>query len=202
MVVPKTRINVPILDGTSVVPLENQFAVVLFENMQGKRLFYSDFEQLNEHVESVLAIECGQRVLQRMGSSVRTLACDGDLAELIDGLLDSSANDMHVNTLIVENISAYYWELKCRPRERVQWYKRLNGAIMGLMEKLQCNVIVTGWDNAYEKGYNFQNARALGTELDSVTYIPLELLGSADHLLSHGRGWMRYTDGWWQALQR
>lgn len=209
--IPQSEVTLPVLDAKFVVELKNEYAVVFFENIQNKIQFYKQFEQhryIGQSVEgqTVAVIECGQQWLDRIdgltGMSIAWCKDSSMLKTMVEQLpTRSDIQEQHLNTVIIENISAFYWEKKVSIHERVLWYKGIAGALTELMEKYKCNVIITAWDNEFERGFSFKQNTRVESRLDSVTFTPVELFAPASYLFAQKHNlWYQYLNSQWEQM--
>lgn len=142
----------------------------------------------------------------------RDLSTMDDVLDEIETIftLGTKGNDKHplsnrvLNTLVVDNISVYFWELKLlgldRSQQRQLGYKRdilgwqyyteLLRVIKQAQDRYNCNVIITSWDILYEKGVRFRgNIEAGSGKLEELTSLPSHYLASFDYL--YHRYWQR-----------
>ncbi|KAM9913204.1 hypothetical protein OXX69_001844 [Metschnikowia pulcherrima] len=130
---------------------------------------------------------------------------DGLISALKDMLdtTDLILGQCVLNTIIIENLSAYYWDLKCHPRQgAVKWYSDLLQLCHVLKERYMCNVVVTMWDKNFERGFNSRAVSDLEPRrLDDLTYTPMEFFQNADYVLAaRAGGNLQYTAGQWREL--
>lgn len=129
---------------------------------------------------------------------ILTVGMDGDTRHPLHGNA--------LNTLIVDNISVYFWDLRLLNMDpknsRVlgytheisghEYYARLLDALHTIQGKYKCNIITTSWDNVYERGYNYNgNTEPDLAGLDSLTYLPASYLQPFDYIIhsrTHDRG--------------
>lgn len=103
-----------------------------------------------------------------------------------------------INTVIVDNLSVYYWDLKLLNNDPkyheqlgyaikasgLEYYTKLISALQEIQSKYKCNIITSSWDNSFEKGHNFSGATDCeATDLDSVTFLPQRYLMEFDYLI-------------------
>lgn len=105
-----------------------------------------------------------------------------------------------LNTLIVENISAFYWEKRCDDwQTRSRWYKDANSAILKTLDRFKCNIVVTMWDIQFEKGFRSHPTSRDIAGLRTLAYTHPELFSRCDYVLSYVNcDVYQYVDGSWQ----
>lgn len=112
--------------------------------------------------------------------------------------------DLTLSTLVVENVSDFYFSLKLN--RNFVFYTDLTEILRDISVKYKCNVIVTSWDNHYERGYNYRakdtdsevdltNESNKGT-LDSITYLPKVYMDLFDHVLYKDKRYLRDENKW------
>lgn len=168
--------------------LENGYAVLLFEDVKCKLDFYGAF--LNQpHNQNVVIFECGAPQLPHSGNLKLPCKTPSDLMSLLEGIptsKDPQIIDRVIDTLIVENLSAFYWELRSRPRiAEIRWYAELVQALEQLRHFYKINVVVTMWDKNFERGFNSRPVPLAGALLLDVSYTPGALFEPAEVILHH-----------------
>lgn len=173
--------------------LKNHFCVVLFGGIQLKRAFYSRFFA---HAFDLVIFDCSKSLpTNDPGHDGLVIHCDTHLLLLrelqaIPQDRNLKVNCRYMNTLVIENISAFYWALKClKLADRTSWYHQLNRIVQTIKVKYKCNVIVTGWDNDYERGFNIKSSRpGQPQNLDDLTFIPKEFYRGAERVFTYQTG--------------
>lgn len=167
----------------------NQLGVALFQNIQCKTQFYNDFREAKN--ESVVILQCGPPSIDDTGNAL-LIECTIDLLHETMRAMTSHhtlVGPRHLNTLVIDNISAFYWDLRCaKSSERAQWYDELKILLRVIKEKYKCNVLVTGWDNDYEKGFNYLGRDFEPQKLDDLTYLPSNIIADMDYVFLHRVG--------------
>lgn len=189
---PKTEIDVPLSD--QIVTFRNQAGLILFHNLRYKTQFY---ERLAQGASDLVIFECGSSILTPIPDAL-LLNCK-DISLLLNQLQSIPDNrheavgPRHLNTLIVDNVSAFYWDLKCLKRaERLEWYVQLSKILKAIELKYACNVIVTAWDSDFEKGFNYRKVEREAQKLEDCTFLPHEFLQGMDYVFHQGDVSMKY----------
>lgn len=171
---------------------------MLFENIACKLAF---FELLAQESDSLIVVDCGSGSSQRLGLNnaliIQANGYESVLKSLEDilGNRNEEANKCVLNTLIIENISAFYWEL--RESKRRHWlYSKLAEVLRSFQQTYKCNVVVTSWDNDFEKGYNYKPMEKEPRVLQDLTFIPGELVLSADRVFAIGKQVLEFHGTW------
>lgn len=115
-----------------------------------------------------------------------------------DGDTEHALHNKTINTVIVDNLSVYYWDLKLLnsdPKYHEQlgyttktsgheYYIKLISILQEIRMKYKCNIITSSWNNSFEKGHNYSGATDCEvTDLDSVTFLPQRYLMEFDYLI-------------------
>lgn len=216
--------------GKSHVALEGDFAIVFVDNIQTKRRLYYDlinqFMQIGQDksllgVEiaefkgsetlDVVILECGLPTLDKftkLNPCFHVIQCiDPDLLlETIQLVLESSLDnrgDCRLNTLIVENLSAFYWKKRCEERlARAQWYKAVNEKLLNLKSKYACNIVITMWDIEFERGFKSKPSNDNPVLTKSLSYTPNEVFLGCLYIVSYRNGDVfQYLDGAWTTIR-
>lgn len=214
------------------VELKNQFAIVQFNHLRTKQKIYKnwlnqfgkdraqdDLSHLEPKSEcqdgvseatGVVLIECGIQQLHRIVDlpvDCIRFGCEesNDLVDLIDLISKRPRNDVgqcRLNTIVVENLSAFYWNLRCTDRQtRSKWYRDVNQALLSAMDRFKCNVVVTMWDREYERGYKSKRSGELLKDQKILSYTPLELYNGCHFGLSYqDDGTYMYIEGHWKPV--
>lgn len=179
----------------------------LFASIIHKKRFYTDF---NPNRSDLIVIECGGGsvlALADFSASLVVPCCSHhELMDILRGIpLDANKemSSRHLNTLVIENLSAFYWNLACElPSERYLWYRELNSELHQLKQKYGCNVVVTCWNVDYDRGFS---ARPLvdrkPEKLRDLSYFPSELFRGATHVLHFDGGCMEFRGNGWHAVE-
>lgn len=195
--------------------LHNEYVVVLFENVSLKLNFYKALKQVNPGKFSPLAsnilvviIECGRPTIKHAVSGICStlfLNCQTpkELLLIIRGVAENTHPEIGncvLNTVIIENLSAFYWENKLLLWSSArQWYTEINRILQQIMAKYGCNVVSTMWDKNYEQGFNLRREpNMLAVRLSDLTTIPSEFFENSGHVYaSQTSRSLRYTDAGW-----
>lgn len=212
--------------GRSHVVLESDFAVVFFDNIQTKCRLYNDFLKQftqNDQENSILGfeiadskgpktldvfvIECGLRSLNKLTkyyTGLHLFQCNDSslLLEILQLIIDCSLDRLdncRLNTLIVENLSSFYWEKRCQDRlSRIQWYKDVNEKLRELKCKYMCNVVITMWDLEFERGYKSKPSQDTSALSKALSYTPNELFLGCLYTIRYRDGDVyQYLNGAW-----
>lgn len=109
----------------------------------------------------------------------------------------------HLNTLIIENISAFFWNVSILPsQEKFAWYRKVNALLLRLKNMYGCNVIVTGWDIQYDRGFNSRKIlEANPKSLNDLTYLPLELFQGSTLIIHYLEESLQFVNDEWQLIR-
>lgn len=195
---------VPVSSPEGSIDLVNEYGVLLFNRLQQKQEF---FEHYNGH--NVVLIECGVPTIRSIASfSGYIVAClsPSELLDILRGIPndnDEEISNRHLNTLVVENISAFFWNLASLPsQEKFSWYRTLNNELALLRKKYRCNVLVTGWDVDFDRGFNARPVVGkTAAVLDDLTYLPAELFKGATRILHYGEECLELRDKKWSKME-
>ena len=189
---------------TSEVTLENQNSHILFRDKVSKRVTFGSWDQ----GECLYILDCGGEGFDYLSDKClvkRDLRTMDDVLDEIENIftLGTKGNDKHplsnrvLSTLVVDNISVYFWELKLLGLDRSQqrqlgyrrdipgwqYYAELFRVIRRTQDRYNCNVIITSWDILYEKGVRFRGSIEAGSsKLQELTSLPSQYLVSFDYL--------------------
>lgn len=186
--------------------LKNHYYVVLFGNIHLKREFYLRFLA---NASDLVIFDCCKSlpVSKDFVQDGIVIQCDSPtllLLELQAIPRDQSAtvNSRYMNTMVIENISAFYWQLKClRTAARALWYNQLNQILRTIRDKYKCNVLVTGWDSDYERGFNVKSSRSEEPKkLHDVTFMPQDLYRTAERVVAYQKRGDLVFDGEWRRV--
>ncbi|KAF3990229.1 hypothetical protein FT663_03273 [Candidozyma haemuli var. vulneris] len=178
--------------------IENESVVLLFQRLSYKRAFY---QKLGQTKGSIIVFDCGAGFMDtiRLEDSYSVRVSDfNDLISQLKGIMtdqDKEISDREMNTLIIENLSDFYWTLRSSP-QRVSSYLRLRDLTAQLKERYQCNIIVTSWDSDFEKGYNLKHSNDDPKKLSDLTFIPPDFYTKFDHIYAIGRQNYKYEEKW------
>lgn len=192
----KTRIRIHLPWEERV--LENESAVVLFQNISLKKAFY---DRLSEYDGSLIIFDCGAGFMDTIElpeSYILRIADFDDLLLQLERLMRDPIEEIgkrHLNTLIVENISTFYWKLRSL-KQRSQQYCKLRDLLAKIKDWYQCNVVVTSWDSEFEKGYNLKHENENPESLLDLTFVPTDFYAKFDHIFAVGRQNYRFKDKW------
>ncbi|OBA21393.1 hypothetical protein METBIDRAFT_11914 [Metschnikowia bicuspidata var. bicuspidata NRRL YB-4993] len=215
---PNARLALPFRDAGEPDKnpvLRTQSAVVLFENVRLKLEFYHALRLVNPNTfqgerARVLIIECGQGALQQGAPGLPgalLVNCQTPEALLLVLRNIPTTNDPRIgacvlNTVIIENLSAFYWAKRSVTKALAsKWYMDLNARARVLMETYQCNVLVTMWDKNYERGFNARPAQEPAPlRLVDLTYTPAEFFEMPAYVFaSRAPGSLQYIGTQWRA---
>lgn len=208
--------------------LKNQFAVVLFDRLKTKQTFYVEwFKQLGSDVPTssilgvdlgpptasrandIIILECGPRTLRRMINlplNCKTLICASpeDLVKTIRMVMEEPAADLggcRLNTFVVENLSAFYWDKRCGDKQScIKWYRDVNELLATIKKRFKCNVVVTMWDLDFERGFKSRHSRVNASNR-TLSYTPNELFSGSSYSLSYKDDDVyQYLEGLWHRI--
>ncbi|GEQ70904.1 hypothetical protein JCM33374_g4584 [Metschnikowia sp. JCM 33374] len=217
---PSHRITLPVADALgndTPVVLEKSLAILLFENIKQKLVFYRKLKHANPDqmricpTPSILVIECGPSSLKHalVGFEAPLFVNCGtpeELISVIKGIPENktpSIGSCKLNTVVIENLSAFYWDKQRVPRgSAVQWYVEIGHWCGVLQQKYGCNVVVTMWDKNFERGFNSRPVNELHPrKLDDLSYTPAELFAVASCILAfRADGNLQYVDSQWSGV--
>lgn len=187
----------------SSITLNNEYGVFLFNNLQRKREFYRGFA--SNCIDTVI-VECGMpTVLSLADLSASLVVPCSEYIQLLDILrgIPQDQNEaigaIHLNTLVIENVSAFYWHVACLSSpEKFAWYRNINSSIHHLRQRYGCNVLVTGWDIEYDRGFNSRRIVKQPETLQDLSYLPSELFKGATRILHYDRQCLELRGWKWQ----
>lgn len=204
MEIPKTLTLVPVSSPEGSVDLVNEYGVLLFNTLQQKKGFFEHYDGHN-----VVLVECGVPTIKSIASfSGYIVPCSSpsDLLDILRGIpndKDEEISNRHLNTLVVENISAFFWNLaSLTSHEKFLWYRTLNNELALLRKKYGCNVLVTGWDVDFDRGFNARSVVGkTAVVLDDLTYLPGELFQGAARIIHYGEECLELKDKKWIKME-
>lgn len=203
-IVPVGRAHESSKDEIMQVQLLNQSCHFIFDDKQTKRDTYRALQSEG----TVYILDCGGEGFGYMGDE-----CIVDVVGSMDGMLEKlqqilkigtetkATHPLHsrtINTLIVDNISMYFWDLKLLNHDPknssmlgytceitgIEYYNRLVAQLQEIQTRYKCNIITSSWNNTFEKGYNYNGPTSVKPSgLDSVTYLPPKYLMGFDYLI-------------------
>lgn len=178
--------------------------------------FFHDREQSRVFVRMVagntVVIPClsarhwdGVRGVTRLGPQLQGF---GDLVAYLDDIAGGHVSlDVVMATLVVDNISAFYWDLRVADSDNyrslglnefvlaAKWYTRLVEVVLRILARYKCNVIVTSYDVSFDRGYDQKNERKHHSQdndtMAAVSYLPESYLLRFDHLVHMESGMVR-----------
>ena len=135
---------------------------VAFRDRKTKSAFYNQLHPIGSG--KVCVIDCGYENI--VVDSQLNLGDIEDFAALILKLelilAMTLPNDplFHVNihTLVIDNLSVFYWELKLLLfQDQVSKYRQLGNLIHIIHKRYNCSIITTSWDSMFELGYQYNH---------------------------------------------
>lgn len=204
---PKLHRDIPVISlHCSTVRLTNEYGVLLFEDLRHKGDFY---KKLGTEFDNLIIIECANSAVSALAdlSSSLVVSC-GSHKELLDilrgipGDENEELSSKHLNTLIIENLSAFYWHLgSLHSQDKFSWYRLLNLALHVIRQKYGCNIIVTSWDIDFDRGFNARSTfDKIPEGLNDLTYLPSELFKGATRIIHYHEECLQLKDKKWQAI--
>jgi len=201
--VPKARTEIPVSSISGLVELINQYGVILFDELQHKQKFFQRYNG-----DSIIIIECGVPTIKSIApfsGYIVTCRSPDELMDILRGIpndQDEEISKRHLNTLVVENISAFYWNLATlSSQEKFSWYKGLNNELAQIRKRYGCNVLVTGWDIDFDRGFNARRViEKAPVALQDLTYLPGELFLGATRIIHYGETTLHFRDKKWRAI--
>ena len=184
--------------------LRSSFCILLFEDIKLKKDFYL---RLLPRATDLVVFECGRSIPISTANVPNALiikcASHGDLLKNLHDILEDRSlllNDHFMNTLVIENLSSFYWTLRCKKvADRIHWYEQLHRVLLTIRDEYKCNILVTAWDNNYERGFNVRERwSGQPQKLDDLTYMPLTLYQRVEHVFAFqkGRSFMFKENRW------
>lgn len=147
------------------------------------------FEYLGDRCMTDGGFATMDHLLEKL-QQILTIGCNGDTTHPLQGKT--------INTVIVDNISVYYWDLKLMNHDAnngrllgyanetsgTGYYTKLWRVLHQIQAKYKCNIVTSSWNNTYEKGYKYTGPTGSEpTTLDSVTFLPHKYLVEFDYLI-------------------
>lgn len=108
--------------------------------------------------------------------------------------------------LIIDNFSIFYFNLK---KLNFQQYKLIMNQFMCDLYEIKlrynCNIIITGWNNHFEKGYNYnynynmsnRNHENNLTKLSDLTFLPFWFINQFDYTFHYDDKLMSFQNDHW-----
>ncbi|CCE85444.1 Piso0_005040 [Millerozyma farinosa CBS 7064] len=221
----KQEITLPLSDSSGThVKLQNQLCHLLFEDRESKEELFKSIKEPN----AIAIFDCGRNGFQYLPENFEVLDNFSSLDELLSSLEDildiKACHPLYhksLNTIIIDNLSVYYWDLKllnsntipagCTYKHKchgADYYLKLLTVLKKIKQKTQCNIITTSWSNTFEKGYNYSNAESKtiegspnDTEVDKFTFLPKQYLASFDFVIHSqfiaSKSYVSIYDGRW-----
>lgn len=209
LIVPVGGTDYESLDGMQV-QLLSQACHFIFNDKQIKRETYMSFS--GEGV--VYIFDCGLDGFRSLDDKYiinRDFATMDQLLESLrhilaigtDGDTTHPLYNKTLNTVIVDNLSVYYWDLKLLnsdPKNHEQlgyaskasgleYYTKFISVLKEIQAKFKCNIVISSWNNTFEKGHNYSGATDCeATGLDSITFLPQKYLMEFDYLIQKSSG--------------
>lgn len=123
-----------------------------------------------------------------------------ELCTYLQNLLTSTI-DITLNLLVIENLSQFYWYLKTQPQSH---YDQLLVLVNTIRTRFNCTIILTSWDNRFEKGYHSKHTIQPNQcdQLSEVTYLPLDYYHQMDQILYIENKNVYRFQHQWQAVTR
>lgn len=175
--------------------------VCLLSDLQAKQRFY---RQLNV-TKNFVIIECGiptiAQIADLLASYVHPCPDYASLLEILQSIPKDAYAEIssrHVKTFVIENISSFFWHISGLPaQEKFAVYRRLNEELLSLKQSYGCNVVLTGWDVKYDRGFNtYRIPEQKYEDLRDFTYLPRELVHGATHILHYDETTHKFGNGW------
>lgn len=179
------------------INLRNQSCLFLFHNKKFKDFF---IEQLTAQNEVQICVISPLTSLEMLKNKKILLDHDinsfSNLLEKLQLLLDGYLyRDFVLNTLVIDNISVFYWDLKILNASNYKslnfnhympasnQYALLSRLIDDIKSKYNCNVIVTSYDISFQKGYNsnWEKTSSL-VGLSRFSYLPKKFIFNFDYI--------------------
>lgn len=120
-----------------------------------------------------------------------------ELRNMIEGRL---CGQLVVNTVVVDNISVFTWEIELltaenyskygydKPFTRPRVYGELNRLLDDLKQMYKCNVIVTSYDAQFDKGYDCESLHYLRNAFEEFLSLPVPYLIGNDVIIYANNG--------------
>lgn len=158
--------------------------------------------------QGVVILECGTNTLHElvvMKPNCILINCQDSksLIENLENVLSNPSREVgscRLNTVVIENISSFYWEKRCQDRlSRTKWYNDVNQSISKIMTRFNCNVLVTMWDLEFERGFRSKQSSQGQYTQQTISYTPAELFSGCDHIFGYkDQEVFEYIDGSWR----
>lgn len=186
--------------------LRNHYCVVLFGGIKLKRAFYLRFFA---NASDLIIFECSKSLPRNSGTIKDSIVinCESHLQLLDELRAIPQDKNIHVsarylNTIVIESISSFYWDLRCeKSSDRVLWYKQINQILTTIKDTYKCNILVTGWDNDYERGFNNKGSKSRQFyNLDDVSFMPKELFRGAKFIFAYQTGRSLVYETLWRQI--
>lgn len=180
-----------VLKNGGYMVLENETCHYLFNTRKEKDKFFNGIDQTG-----LLFFNCSIAEYQFINKKCQILELStfDKLIEELEKILFSDI-ELILKTLIIDNISIYFWELRCLNARNYTsmgykydsakvYYSTLVSLINKIKEKFKCNIIVTSWDIKFDKGYNASWKNKIDiNDIDTLSYLPTSYLLSFDHIM-------------------
>lgn len=135
---------------------------VAFRDRETKRAFYDQLHPIGSG--KVCVIDCGYDNIEvdsqlNLGDTENFAALILKLELILAVTLPSDPLfHISIHTLIIDNLSVYYWELKLLLfQDQVSKYQQLGTLLQTIHKRYNCSVITTSWDSMFELGYQYNH---------------------------------------------
>lgn len=158
--------------------------------------------------DAILVIGCGATNIPEKFTTLRVSDFHSLLDTLTRLLQGKEFTQNVLNTLIIDNLLIFYWDLKVLNESNYHsfgfssyvaakiLYLRLMDLIQSIRIKYRCNVLVCSFDVDFENGYK-SNWRGRNSEgLDKYSYLPSGYLLKHDFLVHIGDEWEVFDKKW------
>lgn len=160
----------------------------LFKTRSSQGTFYDD---LKVQPDQLIIIPCGPVISSKEWTTLEQQYTFGDLLKTLHRILVGKVlMNSIVHTLIIDNLSMFYWDLKVLDDfnftavggttmyvNASTLYQRLADIIVEISLKYKCNVIVTSLDIEFDRGY-YQDGSS-----KELSGFPKEYLDRFDYVL-------------------
>lgn len=154
--------------------------MVLLPDMATKKALYSAIKPAG-----FIVVECGTVDVPKflaLSSSFHTCSTTpADLLQMLDNVYEGTMpeiQEISLNTVFLDNISAFYWELKASGRYRYDFYRDLNLVLHKIRDLYKCNVVMTAWDSDFDRGFS-HSGRLVVSEADYPSFMPQDVFSGA-----------------------
>lgn len=132
-----------------------------------------------------IVVECGTadvpKFLKLSSSFHICCATPADLLRTLDNVYEGTIpeiQEISLNTVFLDNISAFFWELKASGRYRYDFYRDLNQVVHKIRDLYKCNVVMTAWDSDFDRGFSHAG-KLVASEAEYPSFMPQDVFSGA-----------------------